>query len=146
MIQTYAFKAVRICMVFWLKIRAYCACCRPRAGTTIVQEDTTGLSADIYRVVRRRETGQIDMKYRIEWSDKENTTDISDIFDHVMPPWLMITKDGDDYTEQLHPYIAKGNVIRTPFLDWKFGHGRWKILDPRTFDDVDFPSGGIIIK
>ena len=134
-------------MVLWLKIRARCACCRPRPGTTITQEETDGLSSGIvYRVVRRRDTGQVDMKYRIEWLDKENTTEVAGIFDHVMPPWLMITKDGDDYTEQLHPYIAKGNVIRTQFLDWKFGHGRWRILDPRTFDDVDFPSGGIIIK
>jgi hypothetical protein len=146
MIQTYAFKAMRLCMILWLKIRMYCNCCRERPGTKVFREETEGIQLDMFRIVRLRESGQIDVKYRLSWPGKENNTDSVDIFDHVMPPWLMITKDGDDFTEQLYPYVAKGNWVTTRFLEWKFGPGKWKILDPRTFDEVDFPSGGITIK
>lgn len=146
MIQNCTFRTIRLFIWLWMKTKQHCNCFRPQKGYIVVTEVPDDAPLVIQKVIRRRETGQIDEKYHIKWNNQENNVTFEELFQHVMPPWLMITKDGEDYTEKLHSYIAKGNEIRPHFLNWRFGHGNWKILDTKTFEEINFPSTGIIIK
>lgn len=147
MLRACAFRTVRMFVWLWLKLKHNCNCFRPKKGYLISTEYLIDPQVTVQHVLRRRESGDVDEKYKLEWAvDGENSTTLDELFTHVMPPWLLITKDAEDYTEQLHPYVAKGNVIRSSFLNKKFGTGTWKILNPKTFEEEDFPSRGIIIK
>lgn len=141
------FKTLRFFMWVWLKLKHISNCLRPEISYQYVCEKSLFPTITIYKVIRRRKNGDVDEKYKLDWTcDEPNQTPSEELFRHVMPPWLMITRDDTDYTEQLHPYIAKGNMIRIYFLNKRFGEGKWKIVDPKTFEEVDFPSSGIIIK
>ena len=140
------FRLLRLFTIAWMKIKQHCNCCRPQKGYILVTEMPNDAPLVIQKVMRTRENGQVDEKYFIKWDNEPNNTTFEELFQHVMPPWLMISKDGEDYTEKLHPYIAKGNHIRPHFLNWRFGHGNWTILDTKTFEEIKFPSAGIIIK
>ena len=97
-------------------------------------------------VTRTKPSGQIDEKTAIHYRHKySQLLEDSELFDPVRPPWLMITCDGEDYTEILHEYICNGNTITLDFLNLKFNEGKWTYLNPLTFEDVDFPSEGIVI-
>jgi hypothetical protein len=146
MIQNCTFRAVRLFVWLWMKTKQHCNCFRPQKGYIVITEDSDNAPVTVHKILRTRENGTVDEKYKIEWDDRDNDTKIDAIFEHVMPPWLMITKNGEDYTEKLHSYIAKGNEIRLHFLNWRFGHGNWEILDTKTFEEIKFPSTGIIIK
>ncbi len=146
--QNCMFRTVRLFVWIWLKLKQNCDCFRPKKGYTIINEYDDKLpTVTIIKVIRTRENGNTDFKYTLDWRfDESNTPSAEEVFHHVMPPWLMISKDGEDFTEQLHPYIAKGNIIKIHFLNQRFGAGKWTILDTKTFEEVDFPSSGIIIK
>jgi hypothetical protein len=68
------------------------------------------------------------------------------------PPWLWIggvTVSGEtrSCTDELAPYLVAGNVIRMELLrticpDVLY----WRILDPTTLEEVEFPAQGIVIK
>lgn len=69
----------------------------------------------------------------------------------ISSPWLWIggiTKSGEeiDMTEQLKEYLLFGNVIKPIFLS-KLNPNiiKWTYLD-QTFNQVDFPTQGIVIK
>ncbi len=97
-------------------------------------------------VIRTKPSGQIDEKVAIHHREKfSQYIDESELFDPVQPPWLMITCDGEDFTEVLHDYICRGNIITLDLLNLRFGQGKWRYLHPKTFEDVDFPSEGIVI-
>ena len=145
--QNCTFKVLRLAVWVWMKIKQQCDCFRPEKGYIVVTEYLENPGLILEQVIRTRENGTRVSKYRIHWyNHHRNEITYEELFQHVMPPWLMISKDGEDFTEELHPYIAKGNIIRIHFLNWRFGEGKWKILDTKTFDEVDFPSQGIIIK
>jgi hypothetical protein len=146
MIQNYGFKIMKFLVWAMLKTKQNCNCCRPKKGYIIITEEDDSAPVTIHKIIRRKENGNIDEKYKLEWNHQDDDTKIDALFEHVMPPWLMISKDGEDYTEQLHSYIAKGNDIRLQFLNWRFGNGKWTILDTKTFEEIIFPSTGIIIK
>ena len=141
------FSILRFATWSWMKIqKIYRDCCKQQKGYVLVTETPEDIPLIIHNVIRTRENGQRDDKYFMNWVNQENTTTFEELFQHVMPPWLLITKDGEDYTERLHPYVAKGNFIQTQFLNWRFGEGEWKILNTKTFEEELFPSEGIIIK
>jgi hypothetical protein len=97
-------------------------------------------------VIRTKPSGQKDERCAIHYKDKfSQFKDNSELFDPVPPPWLMITCDGEDFTEMLHDYICRGNTITLEMLKLKYAKGQWSYLDPKTFEDVDFPSEGIVI-
>ena len=98
-------------------------------------------------VIRTKPSGQVDEKVAIHYRDKfSHCLDEIDLFEPVQPPWLMITCDGEDFTDTLHEYICRGNTITLDLLKLRFGQGKWIYLHPKTFEDVDFPSEGIVIK
>lgn len=148
MIRTCLFGTLRFFVSTYRMLKTNCNCFRAKSGIVVQQEDTSDIpSLIMYKVVRTRDNGDTDLKYKLEWHDElPNTTTHAQLFEHVMPPWLLICNNGDDLTEQLHPYIAKGNKIHINFLNWKFGKGKWTILDTKTFEEVNFPSSGITIR
>jgi hypothetical protein len=122
-------------------------CRRKQVGTTYSDKiDYRDDTIVVDKVVRTREDGREDVKYRITYNDRLNETTSRELFEHVPPPWLMLSKDEEDFTEQLHPYISKGNVITLSFLTRVFGSGKWTYLNSKTFFEGDFPSSGITIK
>lgn len=145
MLQRCCFKTFRWCIFLWMKVRSMCR--RKQVGTTYSEVvDYVDDNIIVDRVVRTREDGREDVKYRITHSEHiPNKTSSSELFEHVPPPWLMISKDDEDFTEILHPYIAKGNLITPSFLNKVFGSGKWTYLNAKTFFEGDFPSIGITI-
>lgn len=142
------FRTVRFCMWVWLKVKHNCNACKRRAGYEYIHEDMPSLPLlTLTKVIHTRENGDSDFKYMLDWvSDDQKFTPPDELFHHVMPPWLLITKNDEDFTEALHPYIAKGNIVNLHFLNKRFGEGAWKIVNPKTFEEEDFPSSGITIK
>ena len=66
----------------------------------------------------------------------------------VHTPWLWIGgSDGVDRSAELEPYILSGNVI-TPQLLSVIDKSitSWAYLCPETFERIDFPDDGIIIR
>ena len=144
MLRNCCFKTFRFCVIMWLKLNSMCR--RKRVGTSY-EENIDYADDDIIvdRVIRTREDGREDVKYRVTHKDVANQTTHQELFESVPPPWLMITKDEDDYTERLHPYISKGNRITPLVLNRLFGSGKWTYLNAKTFFEGDFPSIGITI-
>lgn len=68
------------------------------------------------------------------------------LFDLCSPPWYMITCNGKDMTAELAPYICPGNVIDREFLNIFVKDGNWRIMDPKTFEEVEFPSEPVVIQ
>ena len=67
------------------------------------------------------------------------------------PPWFFIgcydsAKSLQDKTGDMDDYIYPGNVITLELLQHLFpGTQRWVYIDPKTFEETDFPSEGIVI-
>ena len=68
------------------------------------------------------------------------------------PPWFFIgsydsAKSLQDNTCEMDDYIYPGNVITLDLLRHLFpGTQRWVYIDPKTFEETDFPSEGIVIQ
>ena len=102
----------------------------------------------------RRETPDFtDHRVAVHWSlVPRETYRIRDLYDSPIPPWYYIgytTEEGTkvDCTALLSPFVVEGNKITRPLLDVIVENGkglRWSYLD-KTFNQVDFPSNGIII-
>jgi len=102
----------------------------------------------------RRETPDFtDHRVAVHWSlVPRETYRIRDLYDSPIPPWYYIgytTEEGTkvDCTALLSPFVVEGNKITRPLLDVIVENGkglRWTYLD-KTFNQVDFPSNGIII-
>jgi len=102
----------------------------------------------------RRETPDFtDHRVAVHWSlVPRETYRIRDLYDSPIPPWYYIgyiTEEGAkvDCTALLSPFVVEGNKITRPLLDVIVENGkglRWTYLD-KTFNQVDFPSNGIII-
>jgi hypothetical protein len=107
---------------------------------------TENTFAIFQNVIRTKPSGQKDEKCAVYYTDKfGHYLENSELFDPVQPPWLMITCDGEDFTEVLHSYVCRGNTITLDMLKLKYAKGKWSYLHPKTFEDVDFPSEGIVI-
>lgn len=152
---------VRTIFKCWIRMRN---CCRKRPKSTeykrswtilyengslecrrhpLMTEDTVAIFETVTRI---KPTGQTDLKTAIHHNGKVSQfVEQEELFVSVPPPWLMITCDGEDYTDALHDYICPGNTITDKILKMLFKKGKWVIMDPKTFEDVDFPSEGIVI-
>ena len=145
----------------WIRMRN---CCRRRPKTTEYKTIWHMLYSDgmfervdkpkfeknaviaFQHVTRTKPSGQVDEKVAIHYREKYSVClDESELFDPVQPPWLMISCDDEDFTDTLHEYICRGNTITLDLLNLRFGQGKWTYLNPKTFEDVDFPSEGIVI-
>jgi hypothetical protein len=114
-----------------------------RVGKPKFTDDTI---AAFQNVIRTKPSGQIDEKCAIHYKNKfGHYLENSELFDPVQPPWLMIACDDEDFTDILHEYICRGNTITLDLLNLRFGQGKWTYLHSKTFEDVDFPSEGIVI-
>lgn len=131
MIQQISYKAVRFFYWVWFCIKSTC---KIRKTLLFVKNDDGS-------VTRYRPDGRVDIRVPVN-----NNADNAVLFENVPPPWLMIQKNGVDRTEALASYVCKGNHITLDFLRKTFGDGKWAILNSKTFNEEDFPSGGIIIK
>jgi hypothetical protein len=132
----------------WMQMqRVYRDCCTRRPVDAYVYEiDFEDDEFVVHKITRHRHDGRSDTKCQIEHLDRSHDIRTNSLFAHVMPPWLLITKNDEDYTEKLHPFISKGNKITKRFLNKYFGVGHWKIMNAKTFEEQLFPSEGIIIE
>jgi hypothetical protein len=68
------------------------------------------------------------------------------------PPWFFIgcydsARSLQDKTCEMDEYIYPGNKITPQLLQHLFpGSQRWVYIHPRTFDETEFPSDGIVIE
>ena len=75
---------------------------------------------------------------------------------HVPPhklPWLWIGAkydNGDTFslTSVVNDYVSWGDVVDTQYLDdcTELQPDRWIYLDPKTLEEKDFPSEGLLIE
>jgi hypothetical protein len=150
----------------WHSVRLFCgSLCRKRRTHTEYESfwlslSDEGLLTDLEEpkfdnehpfvlemVARIRIDGREDMRYAVLHRDKERAKYTNEsLFEHVVPPWLMICCDGKDKTELLSAYVAKGNLITLDLLNKLFyTEGEWTYVDPKTFEERKFPSCGILI-
>lgn len=101
----------------------------------------------IEEVTRYREDGRTDMRIALWHRDHTRAPYTHpDLFAHNFPPpWLSLRCDDVEYTSVLAPYLCRGNVITLAFLRTISPTGTWTYLSPTTFEDAEFPSGGITI-
>ena len=104
----------------------------------------------VNEITRTRPDGRTDSRFAILHRDKSRVPyEPADLFTAVPPPWLMIREGEEDRTEDLAPYIAKGNLVTLGFLQayWFSEQPKeWVYVDPKTFEERQFPSSGILIQ
>ena len=79
--------------------------------------------------------------------------ELDSVFDTPMPPWFFIgyiDESGKtvDCTETMSRVVVIGNRITTPllrYLEPASNESRWVYINPKTFDQVEFPAEGILI-
>lgn len=90
----------------------------------------------------------------VQWTNEAGLGyDLDDVFDPPTAPWFFIgyiTAEGKtvDCTEQLSNFVVGGNRITVPLLRYLHplsGESTWVYVNPKTFDQVEFPSEGILI-
>lgn len=97
---------------------------------------------DIETVTRVRH-GTADVRKAVWYPNVQRASyNHEELFAPVMPPWLSIRNGDQDKTDDMSPYIVKGNVITTELL----GSSDWYYMHPKTFDEIVFPSEGIVIE
>jgi len=71
---------------------------------------------------------------------------VDPVNEKITEPWLWFGTEGEDYTEQIRPFLVAGNNITLDLLSVIFpGKTKWVYLDPVTFKEVEFPVEGITI-
>lgn len=71
---------------------------------------------------------------------------------NIRPPWFFIgcydsAKSLQDKTSEMDDYIYPGNVITNDLLQHLYpGAQRWVYIHPETFEEMEFPSDGIVIQ
>jgi hypothetical protein len=103
--------------------------------------------------IRKTQGLHEDEKTVIQWT---NETDLgyslSEVFEAPVAPWLFIgyiCEDDKvvDCTETLNNLVVSGNRVTPPILRLMSNSPaeKWVYLNPRTFDQIEFPSEGILI-
>ena len=80
--------------------------------------------------------------------------ELDSVFDAPIPPWFFIgyiDESGKtvDCTETISRVVVIGNRITTPllrYLEPASNESRWVYVNPKTFDQVEFPAAGILIE
>lgn len=79
---------------------------------------------------------------------------LDSVFDAPIPPWYFIgyideTGKTVDCTETMSRVVVIGNRITAPLLQYlepSSKGGKWVYVNPKTFDQVEFPTAGILIE
>jgi hypothetical protein len=94
-----------------------------------------------------------DHKTVLQWTNEAGQGySLPDVFEPAVAPWLFvgyIAEDGKavDCTEVVNHLVVSGNRVTTPILRLVVDcpAEKWVYLNPKTFDQVEFPSEGILI-
>lgn len=90
----------------------------------------------------------------VQWTHEAGLGyELEDVFDSPLAPWFFIgyvDSEGKtvDCTELLAGIVVGGNRITLPLLRYLqplSGESTWLYVNPKTFDQVEFPSEGILI-
>jgi hypothetical protein len=90
----------------------------------------------------------------VQWTNEAGRGyDLADVFESPVAPWFFIgyvDEEGKtvDCTEFLDNLVVGGNRITLPLLRYLrplSGESKWVYVNPKTFDQVEFPSEGILI-
>lgn len=79
---------------------------------------------------------------------------LDSVFDAPIPPWYFIgyideTGRTVDCTETMSRVVVIGNHVTIPLLHYlepSSKGGKWVYVNPKTFDQVEFPAEGILIR
>lgn len=89
----------------------------------------------------------------IQWTNEAGQGySLPDVFEPAAAPWFFIgyiAENGTtvDCTETLDHLVVSGNRVTTPILRLVVDSPaeKWMYINPKTFDQVEFPSEGILI-
>lgn len=108
----------------------------------------------IIHYVRKSKGLHEDFRAAVHWPELcRDGYVMKDLFDSPPPPWLFIgyrdEKDTYDCTEMLRQFVCYGNMIHVDLLNFLVPEGRgktWVYINPKTFEEVEFPSDGMVIE
>ena len=147
-------------------------CCARRAPVyeTMTWQATnldTGVSeyADEYHELRRvdadvvlhhiRKTHGLHQSHKtvIQWTNEAGQGySLPDVFESVTAPWFFVGYIGEDgkaldCTETVDHLVIEGNRVTIPILRLVVDcpAEKWVYINPKTFDQLEFPSEGILI-
>ena len=94
-----------------------------------------------------------DHKTVIQWTNEAGQGySLADVFEPAQAPWFFIgyiAENGTtvDCTETLNHIVVSGNRVTVPILRLVVDSPaeKWVYVNPKTFDQVEFPSEGILI-
>uniref|UniRef100_A0A6C0B5C3 Uncharacterized protein n=1 Tax=viral metagenome TaxID=1070528 RepID=A0A6C0B5C3_9ZZZZ len=89
----------------------------------------------------------------LQWTNEAGQGySLPDVFEQAVAPWLFVGYIGDDgravdCTETLDHIVVLGNRVTIPILRSVVDcpAEKWVYINPKTFDQVEFPSEGILI-
>lgn len=140
-----AYWAVRSYHTCWASARSYYRWLCSSTDTVFTSKWV--ILADAYsveEVTRTRPGGSTETRRAI-CAPGRKSYEYADLFEPVQQPWLSIWCEHRDMTAQMAPYICKWNLVTPAFLE-SIEPNNWYIMDPKTFDHVKFPYGGILIR
>ena len=91
----------------------------------------------------------------VQWATEAGRGyELDSVFDSPIPPWFFIgyideTGKTVDCTETMSRIVVIGNRITPPllrYLESSYTGGKWVYVNPKTFDQVEFPPAGILIE
>ena len=91
----------------------------------------------------------------IQWTKEAGRGyELDSVFDAPIPPWFFIgyideTGKTVDCTESMSRVVVIGNRVTAPLLKYiepSSKGGKWVYVNPKTFDQVEFPTPGILIE
>jgi hypothetical protein len=91
----------------------------------------------------------------VQWATEAGQGyELDSVFDAPLPPWFFIgyiDESGKtvDCTEDMARIVVIGNRITAPllrYLEPASKNGRWVYVNPKTFDQLEFPAEGILIE
>jgi hypothetical protein len=102
-----------------------------------------------------RKTHGLHQDYRtvIQWTNEAGQGySLADVFEPAVAPWFFVGYIGEDgkavdCTDTLSHLVVSGNRVTTPILRLTVDSPaeKWVYINPKTFDQVEFPAEGILI-
>ena len=142
----------------WLAVREFCGCSRKN------QKQSTSTSPpsssweffeefSVQTLLYSNGSGRIKRVIHPPGHSSAENASTPEVFPPTPPPpWFFIgcydsAKSLQDKTCEMDEYVYPGNVITLNLLRCLFpGTQRWVYIDPKTFEETDFPSEGIVIE
>lgn len=132
--------------------------CNPKTSEYITSETREELCfTDEYSMLIhyvRKSRGLLeDFRAAIHWPEfHREGYRVQDLFDSPRAPWLFVGyRDGEntvDCTDMLSQFVCNGNVIHNDLLHFLVPGSQektWVYIHPKTFEETEFPSDGIVI-